>query len=194
LGTLALGNNLAGDYTLTGASGSVRINPAPGSFAISTTMNNAATFAASKVVHYASDAGVTLSIPAVASPSVHGTVGISGNNITYTPTTSYTGSDIFTYTLSDNVGGSSTGTVNVTVSAANVSPSLSIANVGGYATLTTSGLPSQQYDIQYSDNLGSTWSTTSDSPITSTANGVVYYQDQDPISNHTSRMYRLKQH
>jgi YD repeat-containing protein len=46
----------------------------------------------------------------------HGTVAInSGATLTYTPTTGYTGSDSFTYTVSDG-SATATGTVNMTVS------------------------------------------------------------------------------
>lgn len=190
-GNLALGNNSAGDYTLTGASGSVRINPAPGSFSISTTTNKPVTFAASKVIHYASDAGVTLSISAVASPSTHGTVGLSGGNITYTPTADYAGSDSFTYTLSDDAGGSSSGTVNVTVSGANVGPSLTAVVNGGFATITTSGMASQTYKVQISADGVTNW--TDYQTTTAGSNGLVSWTDSDAVANHGSRFYRLAQ-
>ena len=39
----------------------------------------------------------------------------TGTSVTYTPATNYTGSDSFTYTISDGQGGASVGTVSVTV-------------------------------------------------------------------------------
>ncbi len=51
----------------------------------------------------------------------HGTVTYTGTSVTYTPTTSYVGSDSFTYTASDGRGGTASGTVNVTVSS-NLAP------------------------------------------------------------------------
>jgi hypothetical protein len=45
----------------------------------------------------------------------HGTAVINGNNILYTPTAGYYGSDSFTYTISDAYGDTSTATVAVTV-------------------------------------------------------------------------------
>ena len=53
----------------------------------------------------------------------HGTVEINGDNtVTYTPEADYNGDDVFTYTVSDGKGGEDTGTVFVTIKAANVPP------------------------------------------------------------------------
>lgn len=48
---------------------------------------------------------------------LHGTVAFTSTSLTYTPTGSYTGSDSFTYTISDGRGGSTTATVNVLIEA-----------------------------------------------------------------------------
>jgi VCBS repeat-containing protein len=45
-----------------------------------------------------------------------------GGIVTYTPAANYSGTDSFTYTLSDGMGGSATGTVNVTVNSVNDAP------------------------------------------------------------------------
>ncbi|HPQ94322.1 MAG: IPTL-CTERM sorting domain-containing protein [Thiothrix sp.] len=45
-----------------------------------------------------------------------GTVSLQGNNLVYTPSSGFTGTDTFQYTASDGKGGTSTGTVTVTVS------------------------------------------------------------------------------
>lgn len=133
----------------------------------------------------------TLSVTA-ASVTGSGAVTFTSSGITYTAPAA-AGSDTINFTVSDGHGGSVSGTVAVTINAENAGSSLTIANVGGLATLNGSGMPSQTYDVQYSDDSGNTWTTTEDSPVTAASNGVVYYQDQDPIANHTSRMYRLKQ-
>jgi VCBS repeat-containing protein len=62
------------------------------------------------------EAGETLTITAV-TQGANGTVAINtgSTSVRYTPTSTYTGPDSFTYTVVDGNGGSSTGTVNVTV-------------------------------------------------------------------------------
>ena len=191
---LALDGPAAVNYTFAGAGGSVRINPAPGTFAIATTSNSAATFAASKVIHFASDTGVTLSVSAVTSPSAQGgTVALNGDNtITYTPAIGYAGADSFNYTLSDSAGGSSPGTVTVQVNTGNVSTTITayVVNGDGSFTITASGLPGQTYDIQAADTASGPWSQIGTS--TALSNGVVSYTDTD-APNHPSRVYRLAQ-
>ena len=61
--------------------------------------------------------GDTLSITAVSAPA-HGTATITGGGISYTPVAGYSGTDSFTYTISDGHGGTATATVAVTVNPA----------------------------------------------------------------------------
>ncbi len=64
----------------------------------------------------------TLTVVSTSTAS-NGTVGINGGTtITYTPNAHYFGVDSFTYSISDNNGGSATGTVNVTVISINDAP------------------------------------------------------------------------
>ncbi|MCB9009761.1 MAG: cadherin-like domain-containing protein [Ardenticatenaceae bacterium] len=58
--------------------------------------------------------GDTLTIDSVSAPA-NGTVVNNGTDVTYTPDTGFLGSDSFTYTVSDNNGGTATATVTVTV-------------------------------------------------------------------------------
>ncbi|MEI7563639.1 MAG: Ig-like domain-containing protein, partial [bacterium] len=60
------------------------------------------------------DSGDTLSISAVGAAS-NGTTSINGTKARYTPNLGFTGSDSFTYTVSDGNGGTSSSTVNVTI-------------------------------------------------------------------------------
>ncbi|MCA9192188.1 MAG: tandem-95 repeat protein [Planctomycetales bacterium] len=66
----------------------------------------------------------TLTVTSVSAGSNGGaiTVGPSGLTIRYTPAASFTGTETFTYTLSDGRGGTDTGTVSVAVSQANPPP------------------------------------------------------------------------
>ena len=60
--------------------------------------------------------GDSLSISTVGSPA-NGTASKNGTQITYTPNSDYTGTDNFTYSISDGHGGTDTATVTVTVNA-----------------------------------------------------------------------------
>lgn len=58
--------------------------------------------------------GYALTLQSVTQPA-NGTAAISGTNILYTPTTGYTGTDMFTYTIFDGSFDTATATVTVTV-------------------------------------------------------------------------------
>ena len=60
------------------------------------------------------DAGDVLSISSVSTPN-NGTATINGNQIVYTPNQNYSGSDTFTYLVSDTAGATDTATVTVEV-------------------------------------------------------------------------------
>ncbi len=72
-------------------------------------------------------------ITTVSTPT-HGRATINGTSIVYTATAGYTGTDSFTYTLSNGTGtfgtGSSTGTVSITVNAATVTGLTTTAPTG----------------------------------------------------------------
>jgi len=65
--------------------------------------------------------GNALSISAVGSPS-HGTAQISGTHVLYTPTSSYVGSDVFTYTVTSTKGLTASAKVQITVTALVITP------------------------------------------------------------------------
>lgn len=58
--------------------------------------------------------GDRLTVTAASLPA-HGSAVVSANSITYTPTNGYLGSDTFTYTISDNAGGTANANVAITV-------------------------------------------------------------------------------
>jgi uncharacterized protein with beta-barrel porin domain/carbon monoxide dehydrogenase subunit G len=60
-------------------------------------------------------AGGTATSVAIVSAARHGVAAVSGTSLTYTPNTGYTGADSFTYSAT-NASGSSSATVNITVS------------------------------------------------------------------------------
>jgi hypothetical protein len=63
----------------------------------------------------------TISYALGSTPPSHGTLSGTPPNLTYTPTGTYSGADVFTYTVT-NLGGNNTGTVNVTVQPAPAIP------------------------------------------------------------------------
>jgi hypothetical protein len=67
----------------------------------------------------------------------HGTAGIEGNSVRYTPNLSYIGGDSFTYTVQDSMKAAATATVNVTVVADVAAPSLVSAACLGTPTCVT---------------------------------------------------------
>jgi outer membrane protein OmpA-like peptidoglycan-associated protein len=68
----------------------------------------------------------TLTITAVSTP-MHGSAEIGAGGVSYTPAAGYSGSDSFTYTISDGRGGTATASVNVTVNPASVSNQVPVA-------------------------------------------------------------------
>src|SRR5205085_798176 len=80
--------------------------------------------------------GGTLSIASLTN-ATHGTVAIQSGKVLYTPTTGYLGADSFTYTLSDGQGGTSVGTVSVTVGAPPNQPPVATADRKSAAQDTT---------------------------------------------------------
>jgi large repetitive protein len=65
--------------------------------------------------------GNTLTVSAV-TQGANGSVANNGSNVSYTPNANFTGSDSFTYTVSDGNGGTDTATVSITVGGTNDAP------------------------------------------------------------------------
>jgi YD repeat-containing protein len=108
----------AGNRTLLTASGGNQ-SPVAVNDSITTVKNTAKTFDPRTNDSDGDSDPLTISAK---TNGAHGTVAInSGASLTFTPTTNYTGSDSFTYTISDGQGGTANATVSVTV-AANSAP------------------------------------------------------------------------
>jgi hypothetical protein len=85
----------------------------------STAENAVLTFAASDLLANDSDAdGDPLTVISVGEAS-HGTVLLNAGQITYTPNLNYHGTDTFSYTISDDNGGTASATVHMTVTPIN---------------------------------------------------------------------------
>jgi autotransporter-associated beta strand protein len=166
---------------------------------ISITANNAPTSAGLNLV---TEKGVAASFPLAkyagdpdgdfvsvqfSAPS-HGAVSLSGGTVTYTPASDFTGSDSFTYQLTDPSGAQSVAAaVAVTVSGSGGQGAsiLSVAYEAGTATIKFAGIPGAAYDVQETTTLGGTWTTVGTSitvPISGTAGVATFVRTDAPSS------------
>src|SRR5690606_32935360 len=111
----------------------------------STDLNTVGTFAV--LTNDSDPDGDSLSITST-TQGTQGAVAISGTSVTYTPTTDYTGTDTFEYTVSDGNGGTVTATVTVMVNNVNKppvatadSPTRRSTDLGTFAVLTNDSDP-----------------------------------------------------
>lgn len=81
------------------------------------------------------DSGQTLSVSAVGTPNQGGTVQITGGGsaVSYSPASGFSGTENFSYTVSDGNGGSDSASVSVTVAAAPTPPATASSGGGGGA-------------------------------------------------------------
>jgi autotransporter-associated beta strand protein len=161
---------------------------------VSTLASATATIPASKLANHAvsSKGGIyPTGWTAAAAGATLGTVSFSSGNLIYTAGAT-PGTDNFTVTFYDGHG-SQTMAVTVTVSAANVGPSLSAQDNGsGYGTFTASGIPGTTYIVQVSTDM-STWADYSTVQADSN-NGLIQFTDSALISSYSPAVfYRLKQ-
>ena len=119
------------------------------------TENTTLVFDGTKLLLLAYDAdGDPLSITSAGPTSTNGgAVTLVGTNITYLPVTNFVGTDLFSFVVSDPYGASSTGTVLVTVTSANVpSPNIVVPPAydsgSGTFSVTFAGIPGYTYTIQ----------------------------------------------
>ncbi len=101
--------------------------------------------------------GDTLTVTAIGNSGAStkdGVVTLTSGVVTYTPKAGFTGSDSFTYTVSDDATtpATATATVNITVAAANTAP---VANNVDYATAITEDAKDVSIDLssEYADNV-----------------------------------------
>lgn len=137
------------------------------------------------------DSGDTLAVVAVSSPTANGaTVTTDGIAVTYTALSTFTGTDSFTYTVSDGNGGTAVGTVSMTVSA-NSGASPNIVSPPTYAdgkfSVTFAGIPNAQYTVEYAEGSPAPpWTKLKN--VTAGANGL--FVVEDTASESPSRYYR----
>jgi uncharacterized delta-60 repeat protein len=100
----------------------------------------------------APDAGEALTVTAVTQPA-HGVVTLVGGVVRYTPSPNYTGTDTFTYTITDDFTGpdgprTSTGTVTVTVTPVN-DPPTAVDDV----LVIAEDSPATVVDVRFNDSI-----------------------------------------
>lgn len=108
--------------------------------------------------------GDPLSVDSVTQPA-NGSVNINTDDtVTYTPHASHTGSDTFTYTVSDGRGGTATGSVTITIDGALNPPT-------GSMTVNPANLPELEWHMVWINNhntIGNLVRVTADIPAGTT--------------------------
>jgi hypothetical protein len=155
--------------------------PVAASTSLGVAENQSAAYPVGKLLAQCSDAdGDPITITS-AGPASNGTVTLDATNITYTPTSGYSGADSFNYVISDGRGGTATAAVTVTVTAA-TAPSLNVVSppttVGGHFQVGFAGIPGVSYTIQFSTSVDGPWTTRTN--ITAPDNGLFNYVDPAP--------------
>jgi hypothetical protein len=189
----------AGDTNFTGstnnlaATQSINTVPTAVNDTLATRENIAVNAAAFKLLLNDTDVdGDVRSLTAITNTSAQGgTISLSGVTVTYRPPTNYSGADSFTYTVSDTLGGTATGTVNVTVNPAVGGPERIVTQTtlpDGNQRLVFAGIPGFSYLVQATTNLSpAVW--TNISTNTASGTGLFTYNDLH-ATNYVTRFYR----
>ena len=171
-----------GQSTSAAATLTVNRPPVAGDNGGTTTQNRPAVFTLAKLLRNDSDPdGDPLSVIFVTPLSLGGgSVVLDANAATYTPLPAFTGSDRFSYTISDGRGGADTADVDVFVSSGAL-PSLNQLSVtllpNGHALVRFAGVPGRTYGLQRSTNLVN-WTPLA--TLIAPAHGVIEYEDANP--------------
>lgn len=113
----AAGNDYVGNYgTAADCTGGAAVNTAPKAVDDSATVVSGSAVTLDVLANDTDAESDTLSIQSAADGDF-GSVVIQGGKLVYTADTNYTGSDTFTYVVSDGKGGTTTGNVTVTITA-----------------------------------------------------------------------------
>ena len=179
--------------TTTSLAATLTLNTAPtlAGYTIFAQRNVAADTAASAILTRASDVeGSAISLNAVSPTSTSGgTISLGAGNVHYVPPTGFVGNDTFTITLTDAMGLSGTGIVNVFVSPDGqppVSASVGIQQNGTVAGLFI-GIVGQAYEVQRSTDLV-TWTVLK--TVLPASDGTIPLLDAAPPSD--KAFYRIK--
>jgi cyclophilin family peptidyl-prolyl cis-trans isomerase len=121
----------------------------------------------------------SLVISAVSSGSAGGTIerGPSGLTVRYTPAANFTGTETFTYTLSDGRGGTATGTVSVAVNLQNPPPTPQ-----NYAFTVVEDAPEASFNVLANDTTNDPTETLSVSAVGTSQVGSTVSVAEDGLS------------
>ncbi|HEX6902960.1 MAG TPA: Ig-like domain-containing protein [Thermoanaerobaculia bacterium] len=188
--TISDGNGGASTATVTVTV--TAVNDAPTANADSATVAEDGSVDISVLANDTDPENDTLSVTAV-TQGTNGAVVINANGtVTYTPAANFSGTDSFTYTISDGNGGTATGTVNVTVTGANDAPT---ANADS-ATVAEDGSVAITVLANDTDPDNDTLSVTSvtqgtNGAVVINANGTVTYTPAANFSGTDSFTYTI---
>ncbi len=129
-------------------------------------------------------------LAAVGSGTQGATITFDSANIHYVPQLGNTNTDTFTYMPVSPCATNGTITINVVEVAGNPE---SVTVTGKSASMSFSGIPGSQYDVQRSTDLV-TWTTITTTPITAPTGGTFTYTDSFVGTAPIAAYYRLVQH
>ncbi|MBS0657332.1 MAG: cadherin-like beta sandwich domain-containing protein [Verrucomicrobia bacterium] len=122
---------------------------------------------------------------------------LAGDSVTYTvPSPAFVGADSFQYLLTNSLGQTALGTINVTVIPPAFPPKAgTVTKSGGtFSASFTGAVPGLTYRLEYSPNLVTAFATVLNgggSPITAVAGPTGNVSFSDPLSSGTKGFYRL---
>ncbi len=156
------------------------------------------TINATKLLFNDSDAdGDTLTLTGISATSAQsGTVILVSGIVTYTPAANFSGTDTFTYTVTDSGGDISTGTVSVTVEASTAVALNRVYGpvmVDGNFVVRFAGIPGYTYTIEFTDSLSPPdWQKADNTTAPTTAGtfGVGVFEFSQSTGGATSRYFR----
>jgi hypothetical protein len=198
VGTYTVSYSVSDGYNVALASRTVRVvdQPIAGADSLGTLQDTAAVAPAVKLLANDRDPnGHPLAVVSVAARSASdGTVALNAGLITYQPPLGLTGSDSFTYVISDGLGGMATGTVHVLIRRTD-SSGMNLVGMtqtqDGYR-LTFAGIPGYSYLIQYTNSLAPpvTWTTLNPPGAVQAGPTGIFECEDKPNPKPTSRFYR----
>jgi hypothetical protein len=192
-GTHVVRAEYAGNGNFAGATNTLNPNqivntpPVAGTNMMVAYKDTSVTAASSLLATGSTDADLdSISVVAVAAVSAKGgSVALTGNTVTYTPPTGYVGTDSFTFTISDTLGGTAIGTLIVDVKNGDVVLSGLTHSTAGFA-FTGTGVPNRTYAVQATTDL-TNWTTIQ--TVTADTDGHFTVVDSDSASL-PGRFYR----